>query len=221
MRNIAGASDSVTVAIQQKEKPDFTINTSAPIIPAGTSATISGILSMPAATTPDPSVMVTLWGHTVGASYAPVSSTTTGTDGSYSFPVTPTRNETYQVRTSFAPVRASAQLFEGVQDTVGITASSTTSAVGQTVMFTGSVSPDKAGHVIYLERLGVDTHYHVVAIGVVNASSAYQFAWTFGTPGTKTFRVRVPGGPENVGGNSTPVAVAVSLPAVSSLPPAS
>ena len=124
------------------------------------------------------------------------------------------------MRTSFAPIRASAQLFEGVQDVVTINSSSPTSAVGQSVTFTGSVAPDKAGHVIDLERLGTDGHYHVVAIGFVNASSAYKFVWTFGTPGAKTFRVHVPGGPDNVGADSPTQAVAVSLPAVQLLPPA-
>jgi hypothetical protein len=165
--------------------------------------------------------MVTLWGHTAGAPYAPIASTTTGTDGSYSLSVMPMHNVVYQSRTSFAPLRASAPLFEGVSDTVGITASSMTSAVGQAVTFTGSVSPAKAGHVIDLERLGADGHYHVVAVGFVNASSAYMFTWTFGTSGTKTFRVHVPGGPENVGGHSSPVSIVVSLPPVTSLPPAS
>ena len=219
-RNIAGASAEVTVTVQQKEVPDFTIHTSAPIITDGNSATISGTLSKSGTTTPDPSVMVTLFGHTYGHAYAPIGNTITGTDGSYSFAVTPTNNEEYQVRTSFAPIRASAQLFEGVQDVVTINSSSPTSAVGQSVTFTGSVAPDKAGHVIDLERLGTDGHYHVVAIGFVNASSAYKFVWTFGTPGAKTFRVHVPGGPDNVGADSPTQAVAVSLPAVQLLPPA-
>ncbi|MDQ6804220.1 MAG: hypothetical protein M3065_04500 [Actinomycetota bacterium] len=220
-RNIAASSDAVTVTVQQKENPYFTINTSAPIIADGGSATISGVLTMPASTTPDPGVMVTLWGHTVGEAYAPIASTTTLTDGSYSFSVTPQHNEEYQVRTSFAPLRVSARLFEGVQDVVTITPSATTSTVGSSVTFTGSVTPDKAGHVIELQRLGADGHYHVVAVGFVNPSSAYQFNWTFGTPGTKTFRVRVPGGPDNVGGDSSTVAITVSLPPVTSLPPAS
>lgn len=220
-RNIAGTSDPVTAVVQQKENPYFTITASPPIVPDGTLATISGVLTMPASTTPDPNVMVTLWGHTYGTPYAPITSTPTGTDGSYSFSVTPEHNVVYQVRTSFAPARHSAQLFEGVEDVVTMTPSATTSTVGSSVTFTGSVTPDKAGHVIELERLGADGHYHVVSVGFVNASSAYQFNWTFGTPGTKTFRVRIPGGPDNVGAASSSVSITVSLPPVSSLPPAS
>jgi hypothetical protein len=129
-RNVAAASAEVTVTVQQKEVPDFTINTSAPIITDGTSATISGILNKPATTSPDPSVMVTLFGHTNGQAYAAIASTTTGTDGSYSFIVTPTNNEEYQVRTTLAPLRGSAQLFEGVQDVVTINSSSPTRPSG-------------------------------------------------------------------------------------------
>jgi hypothetical protein len=221
VRNIAGASDSVIVVVSQKEKPHFTISSSPPIILDGSSATISGILTGPGSTAPDPNVMVTLWGRTYGAPYAAIASTPTGTDGSYGFIVTPHHNEEYQVRTTFAPVRVSAQLFEGVGDTVTLSPSSTTSSVGQSVTFTGVVTPDKAGHLIALERLGADGHYHVVQVGFVNPSSAYQFTWTFGTAGAKTFRVRIPGGPDNVGGASSPVSIAVSLPAVTSLPPAS
>jgi hypothetical protein len=220
-RNVAGTSDQVTVAVQQKEVPGFSINTSSPIISDGTSATVSGILSKASTTVPDAGVMVTLWGHEDGQPYAPVGSTTTATDGSYSFTVTPQHNEVYQVRTTFAPLRASTQLFEGVEDVVTITAGSMSSTVGQSVTFTGSVTPDHVGHLIELQRLGADGHYHVVAIGVVTSSSAYKFVWTFGTSGTKTFRVHIPGGPENVSGTSPTVAISVSLPAVTSLPPAS
>jgi len=217
-RNIAGPSDPVTVAVQQKEKPDFTINTSAPIVPDGTSATISGVLKMAGTTTPEPNVMVTLFGHVYGGVDEALATTVTGTDGSYSFTVAPQNNTEYQVQTSLAPLRASARLFEGVQDVVSIGVSSPTSAVGQSVTFTGSVSPDKAGHVIYLERLGADGHYHVVDVSTVYASSAYQITWRFGTPGIKTFRVFVPGGPDNVGGASSTEAISVSLPPVAALP---
>ena len=217
-RNLAAASAEVTVTVQQKEVPDFTINTSAPIITEGTSATISGILNTPATTSPDPSALVTLWGHTYGQAYEAIATTTTGTNGSYSFTVTPTNNEEYQVRTTLAPLRGSAQLFEGVQDGLTISSSSPISTVGHSVTFTGVVSPNKAGHVIDLERLGTDGHYHVVAVGFVNAGSAYGFMWTFGTSGTKTFRVHIPGGPDNVGADSPAVVVTVALPPVQSLP---
>jgi hypothetical protein len=144
----------------------------------------------------------------------------TGTDGSYSFNDSPTDNTVYQVRTTFRPpaTRHSAVLFEGVQDVVSIQASSLNVPVGQKVLFTGSVSPDKAGHVIYLQRLGVDGFWHNVEVGFVKPNSTYQFGWTFGNTGTKEFRVKVPGGPVDLGGASSPVTIVVTLPPVGSLP---
>jgi hypothetical protein len=111
-----------------------------------------------------------------------------------------------------------AVLFEGVQDVLSINSSSSTSTVGGSATFTGNVSPDKAGHVIYLQRLGSDGNWHTVATGYVSPASDFQFQWTFGTPGTKQFRAQITGGPANVGGASAPTTVVVTLPAVSSLP---
>jgi hypothetical protein len=104
---------------------------------------------------------------------------------------------------------------------LSISSSSSTSKVGQTVTFTGSVSPDKVGHLIYLQRLGADRDWHTVKIGVVGAGSTYRFTWTFGAPGTKVFRTKVPGGPFNVGAVSAPVTISVAAAPVASLPPAS
>ncbi|MBV9838101.1 MAG: hypothetical protein JO156_08280 [Solirubrobacterales bacterium] len=84
------------------------------------------------------------------------------------------------------------------------------STVGGTVTFLGNVSPDKAGHVIYLQRKGSDGDWHNVETGSVNGNSNYRFSWTFGMFGPHNFRVRIPGGPENVGGASAPVTIMVS-----------
>jgi len=109
-------------------------------------------------------------------------------------------------------------LFQGVQDVVTVQSSSSTSTVGGQVTFSGSVSPDKAGHVIYLQKLGSDDDWHTVQVSTVTASSTFQFGWTFGTAGTKEFRARITGGPANVGGASPAVTIDVTQPALSSLP---
>jgi len=224
VRNAKATSDPLTATIEQAENSTFTINASAPTIVAGSPVTVSGVLYAPGSSTvPLPATSVTLWGHENGGAYAPITSTVTDATGRYSFTQLPSHNEVYQVRTTLAPPprRLTAQLFEGVADAVTISAGSASSEVGGTAAFTGTVTPDKAGHVIYLERLGDDAHFHIVKIGLVNPSSAYKFKLTFGTPGTKTFRVLVPGGEANVSGASPMVAIAVSLPPVATLPPAS
>jgi hypothetical protein len=223
-RNVASESDPVTISVQQTQNSSFTIASSAPAIDDGNSMMISGVLYAPGSTTaPRTATSVTLWSRQVGHAYQAIESTATGADGSYSFTAMPVHNTTYQVRTTIAPPtqQVTAQLFEGVRDVVSVTASATTAAVGQSVNFGGGVTPDKTGHAIYLEQLGPDGHYHVIKVGLVTASSTYSFPWTFGSPGTKTLRVRIPGGDSNVGGVSPPVTVAVSLPPITSLPPAS
>jgi hypothetical protein len=222
-RNVTGASDPVTVTIQQAQVPGFTIDSSAPIVDEGQPVTISGVLDQPGGTTGEPTTMVTLYERTPSQSqFLPVANTSTGSDGSYSFnPPAPTENTLYQVRTTFAPHRHSAVLFEGVRDVVTMQASSSSSTVGGTVTFDGTVLPDKAGHTVYLERLGADGDWHVVEVRSVRSNTTFEFGWRFGTTGTKEFRARITSDARNVGAASPPVTVTVGAAPTSSLPPAS
>ena len=101
-------------------------------------------------------------------------------------------------------------------------ADSATSTVGGKVIFTGSVTPDKAGHLVYLQRLGSDGDWHTVEVRVVRSSSTFQFGGRSGRVGTDQFRARIFSDPHNVGGASDAVTVTVSgLAPASTLPPAS
>jgi hypothetical protein len=219
-RNTPSASDAVSVVIQQAEVPGFTINTSDPIVTDDSPATISGTLFAPASTTtPEPGTLVALFGHEPGhGHFRELQSKPTDSSGGYSFTVQSTTNEWYQVRTVSSPKRATAQLFEGVQDAVTMTASSTSSSVGGHITFSGNVSPDKSGHVIYLQKFGADGDWHTVETRVVRQGSTFSFGWTFGSAGAKQFRARITGGPANVGGVSPAVTVDVVQPPVSALP---
>ncbi len=219
VRNIRSTANPVTVAVQQKQVPGCTINTSDQLVSYGQSVTLSGALDNAALNTP-----VTLWARNASQTqFTPIADTTTGSGGSYTFaPQAPTDNTIYQVRTTLAPHRHSAVLFEGVQDVLTLTPSSTTSQVGGHITFTGTVLPDKAGHVIYLQRLGGDGDWHNEEIRFVTNASTFQFGWTFGKAGTYQFRARITGDGVNVGGASSPVAIQVSpLTNPSTLPPAS
>jgi hypothetical protein len=221
-RNVRSESDTVTVSIEQKQVPAFTINSSDPIISEGQSVTISGVLDQPGTTTSEPSTSVTLYGRTAGQSLQALASTVTGADGSYSFLQTPVHNEVYRVRTTLAPHRWTAPLYEGVQDAVMLTASTATAPIGGAVTFSGIVTPDKAGHLIYLQRRDAAGNWVYVGATVIHTDSTYAFTRVFGQDGTKVFRTRIFGGPDNVGGASSPVTVTVTgLVPVSSLPPAS
>ena len=220
-RNIGAVSDSVTVTIQQNQNASFTINTSAPVVDDTSSATISGVLHIPATSSPMPHVAVTIWARQVGdASAHPVSSVKTRKDGSYSFTVSPEHNTVYFVQTTFTPpaYRRTAGMFEGVRDVVSLQASATSTPVGQRITLSGSVMPDKAGRLIELQRLGKDGDFHRVAVGLINRSSAYRFGWRFGNTGTFTFRTRVLGDEQNVSGGSSPMQVTVTPAPASTLP---
>ncbi len=220
VRNTAAPSDPVTVVIQQTQVAGFTITTSDPVVANDQAVTIAGVLDQAGTTTPEAGTSVSLFARMPGqAPFREITTATTGSDGSYSFTnVKSATNELYQVRTTFAPHRGSAVLFEGVQDVLTMSADSQTSTVNGHITFTGSVSPDKAGHAVYLEKLGKDNNWHVVEMRFVNNASTFRFGWTFGTSGTKTFRARITGGPVNVGAASTPVTVEVTEPPLSSLP---
>ena len=221
-RNDRGVSDPVTVTIEQAQIPSFTIGTSTPIISYGQTATISGTLDQAGSTTPLPSTPVTLCSRTATqTTFTCNAATTTNASGSYAFAVNPTVNAVYVVRTTLPPHRHSAALFEGVRDLLTITPSSTSSAVGQKITLSGVVTPDKAGDVVYLQRLGKDGNWHTVEVRSVRHDSSYQFGWRFGNSGNVTFRARIPGDPDNVGAASAAVTIAVAPAPVASLPPAS
>jgi hypothetical protein len=220
-RNTPAASDITSVVIEQTEVPGFSITSSDPIVQNGQAVTVSGVLDSPGSTTGEQNTSVSLFAKVPqsGGPYRELSTTTTGADGSYSFAnLQPTTNELYLVRTTFAPRRHTAVLFQGVQDVVTMSASSSTSTVDGHILFTGNVTPGKSGHAIYLQKLGKDGDWHTVEVRFLNNASTFQFGWTFGTAGTKEFRARITGGPYNVGGASAPVTVVVSQPPLSTLP---
>ena len=89
-------------------------------------------------------------------------------------------------------------------------ATPTTTTVGGKVVFVGSVTPDKAGHLVYLQRLGVDGDWHPVEVRRVRRNDTFQFAWVFGKAGTDQFRARIFTDPHNIGTHSDPVSITVA-----------
>lgn len=204
--NLRSASDPVSVDVEQAQRIGFTINASDTSIDAGGSVTVSGALAAP----DNANRTLTLYAREqYRGRFHKVGTTATDAGGNYTFgPQSPPRNEIYQVRTGTG--RRTSQLFVAVHDVVTVTASATTAHVGDTVAFSGSVLPNKTGHVIYLERKGDDGYFHVVQYGRVQAGSTYSFSHTFATTGPHVFRVLIPGGPVNARGVTDPVTVDVS-----------
>jgi hypothetical protein len=218
-RNTRGISAVSTIVVEQTEVPGFTIGSSNSIVGNQTPVSITGTLQAPSGSAAEPGVSIALYISQPGQhDWSETQTTTTGPDGSYTFTVQGSANELYQARTTFAPVRHSAVVFQGVQDVVSITSSATAAAVGQRVTFGGNVSPGKPGAAVYLERLGKDGNWHIVESSKLDQASNYSIGWTFGTPGAKQVRVQVLGDAQNVTGVSASVPITVTLPPVSSLP---
>jgi hypothetical protein len=116
----------------------------------------------------------------------------------------------------------SAVLFIGVQAALTAQASSTTINQGQSVTFSGTVTPDKTGHAIYLERLNAaGDAWHLIAVGTVGANSTYSITQPFFVVGSETVRVKLPGGPDNQGAVSVPFTITIDAIPASSLVPSS
>jgi hypothetical protein len=84
-------------------------------------------------------------------------------------------------------------------------------SAGQPVTFSGIVAPDKTGHVIYLQRRNAHGGgFHTVQVTRVGSGSSYSITRRLFVPGTKVFRVFIPGGPFNQGAASSPFTITVT-----------
>jgi hypothetical protein len=115
---------------------------------------------------------------------------------------------------------SSAVLYEGVKDLLTAQVSATTVQAGQSITFSGTVSPDHTGHAIYLERQNAHgPGFHVIQVAFVGAGSTYSIVHQLYVPGAKVLRVYIPGGPENQGAASAPFTIQVTPSAASALRP--
>jgi phage protein U len=216
-RKIASPSEVLDYEISQAQNAQLTILASADPIAYGQAVTISGAVAGAATGTP-----VTLLARTARQEgLAPVSETKTDGSGNYSLPAqSPIASTFYEVR---GAGKSSAVLYEGVKDVLTAQVSVTTIQAGQTLTFSGTVAPDHTGHVIYLEQQNRSgTGFHVVQVATVGAASAYSIVHTVYEAGTRVFRVKIPGGPENGGAASSPFMIHVTpAPAAALAPEAS
>jgi hypothetical protein len=201
-RNIKSASNVLSYEISQAQNPALTINASANPIDVGQSVTITGVLQGGA------NQQVTLFAKTAGGGFQQVAQTAADGSGNYSFTQTPIHNTIYQAG---GGGKKSAQLFEGVKDILTANVSATTVNAGDPVTFSGTVSPDKTGHVIYLQRQNPSGNgFHTVQVAFVGAGSTYSIQRRLFGPSTKVFRVFIPGGPFNQGDASQPFTITVN-----------
>ncbi|HSZ14577.1 MAG TPA: hypothetical protein VK790_11150 [Solirubrobacteraceae bacterium] len=214
-RNVASPSNVLGYEIVQAQNPQLTIESSANPISYGQTATISGTVAGAA----NASVQL-LARSAQTAGFTQVGEAKTDGSGHYTFaPQTPLVSTFYRVQ---GTGKKSAVLYEGVKYVLTAGASATTVQSGQALTFSGTVTPDETGHVIYLERENAaGTGFHVIEVGTVSAGSTYSIAHTFYNVGTSVVRIKIPGGPLNGTTDSTPFTITVTpTPSASLLPEA-
>jgi hypothetical protein len=212
--NVPSASNVLEDEISQTQNPQLTIQTTQDPITYGQSVTISGTVAGAPEGQP-----VTLYGRTkLQQGFAPITEGKTGSAGIYSFAnQAPVNSTLYQVRSGRD---RSAVLDESVHSVLTTEVSSTTVQAGQPVTFSGTVSPDDTGHVIYLEaQNAAGTAFHVIQVARVLPGSTYSIVHQFYVPKTHVVRVDVPGSPGNGGVASQPISITVNPVSAAALTP--
>ncbi|HTZ87029.1 MAG TPA: hypothetical protein VMB05_10215 [Solirubrobacteraceae bacterium] len=211
--NAPGASEPVSYEISQAQNPALMIESSADPISFGQPVTISGKTTAPAG------AQLTLLSRTrLQHGFTAVATTTSGGDGSYSFPAqTPNQSTFYKVT---GAGKTSSRLFEGVR--YGLTASASASSVqaGSSVIFSGTVTPGHENHPVYLQVQNPSgIGFHTVEVAQVTGTSTFSISHTFYAAISRKLRVKVPGDPENQGVASQLLGVEVTpAPAAALMP---
>jgi len=201
-RNIGSVSNVLGYEISQAQNPALTLTSSADPLTVGQSTTLSGTLHGGGGQT------VALFAKNHGGQFQQVASTVADGSGNYSFVQVPLHSTLYQAR---AGGKKSAQLFEGVKFLLTASEAPSTVSSGDQVTFSGTVAPDATGHVIYLQRQNPNGNgFHTVKVENVAAGSVYTITRRLFVPGTKVFRVFIPGGPLNQGAASQPFTITVN-----------
>ncbi len=211
-RNVLSTSNTLSYDITQAQNPALTIVTSADPIAYDGSVVISG------AAAGAPNASLTLLARTANGSFKPVATTNANSEGKYAFPAqTMLASTFYRVQ---GASRRSAVLYQGVKYVLTVNPTAASAQSGQPFSVTGTVTPARAGHEIYLQRLSPQgTSWHVVGVGTVNADGSYAISHVFFAPGTDALRVKIPGDPENGGTASTPFDLTVTPAPGASLKP--
>jgi hypothetical protein len=220
--DVRGTSNMLTYEISQTQNPNLTLEPTVDPVTYGQSVTLKGVAKAGAGQ------KVILMGRTFGMTLTKMGEATTGTGGAYEITVPNLTQSTY-FRAKSATVNSatvnSATVFEGVKWVIdSSTVSLTKVTSGQEVQFSGTVSPGRGGHFVYLERQNASgLGYHVVDLGTVAPTSlttgTYSITYPVAGSGKQTYRIRIPGDPINQSASSTPVALEVTPSIVAPIKP--
>lgn len=205
-RNVASPSNELNYEISQAQNPKLTIESVSDPSPYPTPVTIHG--------TTAPNTLLTLMARNVHQTpFTPVSQVKSNEKGEYTFPAqVPVESTFYEAQ---GGGQTSAVLFQGVNVVLSdVTMSPAVSSIPatETLTFSGSVSPDRAGHSIYLESMDAAGKFHVVQKAEIGSASTFSIVHYVYSEGTNVFRVRVPGDPQNGGAVSQTFTVQVTPP---------
>jgi hypothetical protein len=199
---LRGISNTLSYSISQRQNSRLTINSSADPIADGQSIQLTGTLAGGA------SQPVTLLARTPGGGWGAIEKGTTDAAGDYSFTQVPAQSTFYRVT---GPNVHSTVLFEGVRYVLTANVSASTVQSGQPLTFSGTVTPARAGHVVYLERQNLfGGGYHVVDVSTVAPDGNYAVSHTVFGNGHEVFRVKVPGDRANQSATSSPFTIEVT-----------
>jgi phospholipase C len=142
-----------------------------------------------------------------GHRFRRVAVTTTNRRGVYVFRRTPGRLYTNRRFYVVARRRGSVTIRQAVRALVTVSASSPTVSPGQSVTFSGHVTPNHAGESVLLEELRPDGTWFVLASAPLDAASDYAAGTQLATEGTFTFRAVLGSDSRNVLSSSPAVIV--------------
>jgi hypothetical protein len=204
--DVRGTSNVLSYVINQTQNPNLTIKSSADPISFGAPITIEGVLKGGAGKT------IALLSHAKGIkTFSPSGLTTlAGPVGEYKFVQTPLTNTFYRVT---GGGQNSAVIVEGVKYLLTAGVSATKVQAGQSLTFSGTVTPAHKGKTVYLERenlFGGGFHVAEVSEAIVLPGGTYSITHVFFGAGKQVFRIHVPGDPENQGTSSSTFTIEVA-----------
>jgi spore germination protein len=178
----------------------------------GTKVTVSGKLTTSSGAAA-PGQKVTLqWRPAGSTAWQNVASGTTSSTGAVAIGYTPSRNGSFRLS---APASwsylasTSATVTTQVRWRVSAGFADATVTRGTAARLRGSVGPIRAGTTVQRQRL-VNGTWSTVASTTVRSDGTYSFSFTWNTPGTYSYRVRVPGTTLNATAYSATVKLYVS-----------
>jgi hypothetical protein len=209
---LAAASEPLSYEVAPRQNPRLTITASAKPLLYGHALTISGIA---AGAADEP---ITLFARTRGGTFAAIASVISDAEGNYEFPAqTPLQSTSYRVRGAHV---TSATIFAGVAPQLTAEVSSNTIDAGQTVTFSGTLTPGHAGQPVLLERQNPSgVGFHVVATATLDEASSFSIAHKVFGSGKQVFRIKIPRDAELQATASELFTIQVEPAAASSLEP--